>query len=91
MTDPQIDAALLQAYVNITPAPRLDDAELHAWADLYQSERLSRHVCFDLFISDPVRACIKHGVVPRPYDAGSAPTENERRLLRIQRHIMGAI
>jgi hypothetical protein len=81
----------LQTCIELTPAPVLSDVELNAWGDLFQVERLAGRMHFDAFVANPVRACIRLGVMPRPYDIGSAPTENERRLLQIQRHIAGGV
>ena len=81
----------LQTFVELTPAPVVSDRELEAWGDLFQAERLAGRMYFDAFVASPVRNCIRLGIVPRPYDIGSAPTENERRLMQIQRHIMGGV
>jgi len=84
---------LLTVYTKITPPPLMDDAELEAWAELYEREPVLREVYyFDLFAASPVSACLAVGVSPRPYDNGALPTaEGCRHLLPDQRRIAGLV
>lgn len=55
-------------YCALVQAPIVPDHALHAWADLYQVERLAHRVAFDIFISSPGYWCLRFGITPRPYD-----------------------
>ena len=92
MTTLIMDADLLQLYLNHTPAPVVEDTQLEAWASYFCGEpRLHRAYYFDLFISNPVRYCREAGVLPRPHNAALPDFYDMRRLLPVQRVVMGRI
>ena len=62
------DPIVRAEYCYLIAAPIVSDDALHAWADLYQVERLARRVPFDVFISSPGYWCLRFGITPRPFD-----------------------
>lgn len=91
MTTLTVDGGILDTYLEITPAPLVNDTILELWADYYQQEkRLQDNVYFDQFMSNPLGYCRALGIPPFPGHAGALPDFYDmRHLLPAQRLVMG--